>query len=74
MNLPPNLACRLLSEEFGIERSPATLAKLRCIGGGPQFLKARRAVIYPEDALREWARSMLSPPMRNTQDAGSRAA
>ncbi len=73
MNLPPNLACQLLSREFGITRAPVTLAKLRCNGGGPEFLKIGRAVLYPEGALREWAYSMLSGPMRNTTDAGSRA-
>lgn len=73
-NLPPNRACDLLSEEFGIRRTPSTLAKLRCIGGSPVFLKAGRAVLYPEDALRDWARSLLSAPRRNTSDARQAAA
>jgi hypothetical protein len=73
-NLSPNLACQLLNDEFGIRRTPATMAKLRCLGGSPEYQKAGRAVLYSENALREWAHSMLSAPRRNTSDKGSAAA
>ena len=73
-NLSPDLACKLLADEFGIKRTPGTLAKLRCLGGSAVFLKAGRAVLYPEDSLRDWARSLLSAPKRSTSDVGSSAA
>ena len=31
--------------------APATLSKLRCIGGGPTFIKLGRAVVYDVAAL-----------------------
>lgn len=73
-NLTPALACQLLNEEFGIKRTPATLAKLRCVGGSPIFLKANRAVLYPRESLRDWARLLLSPPKHSTSSTGSQAA
>jgi len=65
--LSPAEACDILRDEFGIPRTPATLAKIRCISSdGPVFVKAGRLVRYPESELREWARSFLSPIMRST--------
>ncbi len=32
----------------------ATLAKLRCIGGGPQYLKLGRKVVYRRSDLASW--------------------
>ncbi len=38
--------------------APGTLAKLRCTGGGPPFLRlSARKVIYATAALDEWAQS-----------------
>jgi hypothetical protein len=34
--------------------STAYLAKLRCVGGGPVFIKAGRRVLYSTDDLDEW--------------------
>ena len=34
--------------------APITLAKLRCSGGGPVFLKIGRAVRYAPADLEEW--------------------
>ena len=34
--------------------APATLAKLRCIGGGPVFAKFGRAVVYDRTDLDAW--------------------
>ena len=31
-----------------------TLAKLRCAGGGPQFVKISRRVVYPRASLQAW--------------------
>lgn len=71
-NLNPKEASQLLSDEFGIRRTPATLAKLRCIGGSAPFIKAGRAVLYPDALLRAWAGSLLSAPMNSTSEAQSR--
>jgi predicted DNA-binding transcriptional regulator AlpA len=38
--------------------SSATLNKLRCVGGGPVFHKAGRAVIYDRDDLTAWLRAL----------------
>jgi hypothetical protein len=46
--------------------APSTLAKLRCWGGGPEYLKLGRKIVYergPLDAWREKRRVM------NTSDA-----
>ena len=32
----------------------ATLAKLRCLGGGPEFIKAGRKVLYRRGDLAAW--------------------
>jgi hypothetical protein len=38
-------ASEYLFDKHGIRRSPGTLAKLACVGGGPAFRKVNRAVI-----------------------------
>ena len=64
----------LLWEEFRIKRTVDTLAKLRCVGGSAPFVKANRAVLYPENSGRDWAASLLSSPKSSTSDAGVEAA
>jgi hypothetical protein len=54
--------------EWGIPCSPKTLAKLAVIGGGPEFRKAGRVPLYPEDALDDWARRKLGPRIRSTSE------
>ena len=49
---------------FGTTR---TLAKLRCVGGGPEFMKAGpQIVLYTKAALDEWARSKIGAPVAST--------
>ena len=62
-----------LKETWGIERKPATLAKLACLGGGPHFQIAGRVPLYPEPELDAWARSILSPLKTSTSDTGANA-
>jgi hypothetical protein len=57
-----------LKEVHGIVRSPATLTKLRCVGGGPAFRKAGRQVILEQVHLDEWAAELLSRPVRSTSE------
>ena len=44
----------------------STLGKLRCWGGGPEFLKLGRKVAYRRAALDEWLAARV---VRNTSDA-----
>jgi Helix-turn-helix domain len=44
----------------------ATLAKLRCFGGGPAFLKLGRKVLYRRRDLAEW---LDARRVRNTTEA-----
>ncbi len=51
---------------FGSEK---TLAKLACLGGGPEFRKAAKAAIYEPAKLDEWALAKIGAPQRSTSDA-----
>jgi len=59
--LNPEDACRYLNESWQIERRPATLAKLRSVGGGPLFQKTGRTITYHIDDLDIWALSLRGP-------------
>jgi len=50
---------------FGSEK---TLAKLACVGGGPEFRKAANAAIYEPAKLDEWALAKIGAPRRSTSD------
>ncbi len=67
-------AATYVREKYGLPCSPAWLAKLAVVGGGPIFQKAGRTPLYTDDSLDAWAESRLSPPMRSTSDveAGER--
>ena len=61
-------ASAYLRREWGISRTPTTLAKLATIGGGPEFEKDGRFPLYTEDGLDAWARSQLTPPVKSTAE------
>jgi|SRR3954451_18791031 hypothetical protein len=44
----------------------ATLAKMRCLGGSPAFIKAGRKVLYRRRDLVDWLNARL---VRNTTEA-----
>lgn len=46
--------------------APRTLAKLRCVGGGPSFRRFGRRIVYERGELARWARSRLSPSFTST--------
>jgi hypothetical protein len=70
--LPPPAACKFLLDEYGIKRSPATLAKQRVVGGNaPPFRKANRAILYAVIDLRDWANAQLSARYRTTSEYGT---
>jgi hypothetical protein len=50
--------------------SEKTLAKLACLGGGPEFHKSgSRTVVYTKKALDDWALARISGPRRSTSEA-----
>ena len=51
-------ASKYLLDEWGISRTPNTLAKLAVIGGSPPFEKDGRIPLYTEEGLDEWARDL----------------
>lgn len=55
-----------LLERWGIERSPATLAKYVVLGGGPKFHKAGRWPLYDPDELDRWAAELIGRPLAST--------
>ncbi len=70
--LPPPLACKFLLDEFGIKRTPATLAKQRVLGGNaPPYRKLGRNVFYAISDLSDWATRSLNTRHRSTSDRSS---
>ena len=63
--LNPVQAAEFLTE-IGLVTAPKTLAKLRCIGGGPPFCKFGRQILYEICALKKWAEGKVSGPFQNT--------
>ena len=61
-------ASKYLKDVWGLSYGPRTLAKLACIGGGPEMEYAGRFPTYTEAALDAFARSKLSPPVRSTSE------
>ncbi len=61
-------ASRYLKDAWGIDRSPRTLAKEACIGGGPEMIYCGRFPLYEENALDAYALSKLSRPVRSTSE------
>lgn len=61
-------ASEYLEKVHGIKRTPATLAKLAVIGGGPKYQLDGRIPLYPQDELDRWAIAKLSPLKASTSD------
>jgi hypothetical protein len=59
-------ASAYLKETWGIDYAPRTLAKLACIGGGPEMEYAGRFPLYTEPLLDAWATEKISPPGAST--------
>src|SRR5215472_10524408 len=53
----------------GYTTAPATLNKLRCLGGGPTFEKFGRRPLYSETSLLEWVKSRTTHSFRSTSNA-----
>jgi hypothetical protein len=61
-------ASTYLVQRWGIERAPATLAKLAVTGGGPKFHKIGRWPLYDPDDLDAWARDHIGEPRASTSE------
>jgi hypothetical protein len=57
----------------GVRRSPMTLRKLRCSGGGPVYRLLNGKPYYTADALADWIVERLSRPYRNSSEAAGAA-
>jgi hypothetical protein len=62
------VASEYLLEEHGVSLSPATLAKLAVIGGGPSFRKDGPFPLYERPALDTFAIVRLGPLRTSTSD------
>ncbi|SEP51115.1 hypothetical protein SAMN02990966_07866 [Rhodospirillales bacterium URHD0017] len=60
-------ACALLAS-LGFPYAEASLDRMRCVGGGPRFLKHGARVFYRPSALREWVASRTRE-LANTSEA-----
>ena len=65
--LRPPQAAAFLRENFGFG-AVRSLAKMRVIGGGPNYHTAGRLILYTEADLLAWAKSRLTGPHRSTSD------
>lgn len=59
--------------ECGVPRSPATLRKLRCVGGGPRFRRLNGKPLYATEDLDGWIEERLSPPASSNAEANANA-
>jgi hypothetical protein len=71
MNLRRADAARYVNTRYGFPCSKAWLAKLACVGGGPEYLLAGKFPIYPVASLDAWAQARLSAPRRSTSEHGA---
>lgn len=68
-------ASEFLEQEFGVKRSPGTLAKGRVVGGcNPPYRKFGRAVLYDPNDLSRWVAETLSAPRHSTSDSAAIAS
>jgi hypothetical protein len=67
-SLSDNPSDLLEPSEAAIEThlAPATLAKMRCWGGGPPYLKLGRKVLYERSAIAAW---LAQRRVKNSSDA-----
>jgi hypothetical protein len=66
-------ASEYLMLQHGVKCAPATMAKLRSVGGGARYNKCGVSPVYPREALDEWARARLGALKSSTSDNGAAA-
>jgi len=63
----PRDASTYLLNKFGVRHSAGTLAKKRCNGSGPAFVKVgTKDVAYPEDSLDAYGAALVSESFHST--------
>ena len=65
-------AAAMALADLGVPRSPATLRKLRCVGGGPNFRRLGAKPVYRLADLEAWIEERLSEPAANNAEADAR--
>ena len=63
-----DVASAYLGEEWGISRTPKTLAKEAVNGGGPTMEYDGRIPLYTTDNLDKYAARVLSAPVKSTAE------
>lgn len=61
------VAASALLAAMGFSYAPASLDRMRCVGGGPRFLKHGSRVRYTPSSLRSWVASKTRE-MSSTSD------
>src|SRR5918995_542532 len=61
-------ACDFLDKEYGLKRTPRTLAKEAVLGIGPRFYHLGRAVRMLPDDLRAYAEPKIGPRVASTSE------
>jgi hypothetical protein len=72
MSLERADASEYLLRNYGLSYTPATLAKLATVGGGPAYHAGSRYPLYPEASLDQWAMQKLGPLVRSSSEAATR--
>ena len=67
-------ASQYLKDRHGQTVSPATLAKWRCVGGGPIFYPNNGRPRYTPSDLDRFAADRLGSPVQSTSEYAGRAA
>ena len=63
-----------LLTQYGAPVAAATLTKLRCIGGGPEYIKFGRKVRYLPSQARDWAARRKSLHKSTSEHIGRASA
>ncbi len=58
-----------LRQAHGVPFAASTLTKMRCVGGGPKFVKVGKRVFYQKTDLDAWIAKIKSAPIENTSHA-----
>ena len=67
-------ASAYLNEVHGVQLAPATLNKMRCVGGGPSYYMDGRFPGYTDEFLDSFAVARKGAPRSSTSDTGEEQA